>query len=75
MLIDRAFRGNSSILNSNGIAYAKSPDLTNGIGEISFWYRNWWESSDTEPITILVQKSIDGETNWETIATIDDVVN
>ena len=73
---DRTFRGNSCILNSNNaIAYVKSPDLINGIGEVSFWYRNWWESSDTEPITIFVQKSIDGETGWETIATIDSVVN
>ncbi len=72
---EKAFRGNSTILNSNGIAYVKSPNLTNGIGEVSFWYRNWWEDSTTEPITIFIQKSIDGETGWETIATIDNVIN
>lgn len=72
----RAFRGNSCILNSNSaVSYVQSPNLVDGIGEISFWYRNWWESSDTEPITILVQKSIDGIGGWETIATIDDVIN
>ncbi|MCK5528829.1 MAG: hypothetical protein KAI74_04040, partial [Kiritimatiellae bacterium] len=73
---DRAFRGDSSILNNTGAtSYAKSPNLANGIGEISFWYRNWWEDASTDSTTITIQKSVDGTSGWITIAVIEDVIN
>ncbi len=71
-----AYSGVSCLLNSNGVvSYAKSPYLVNGIGEISFWYRNAMMPPDAVVGKLYVQKSIDGINNWETMATIDDVRN
>jgi hypothetical protein len=59
--------------------HVKSAFLTNGIGEISFWYRNW-STNVTAPgaATLLIQASETGVTNpaaWTTITTIPFIIN
>ena len=57
----------------------KSPALAEGIGEISFWYRNWGPTNvPAQPAQILIQKSTSGGNNdseWTTFASISCVTN
>jgi len=73
--IDRQHAGNACYLNSNGMSAVQSPLLPDGVGEISFWYRNFSQSGS--PVTeCTIQKSETGGTNaneWVTIATISDI--
>jgi hypothetical protein len=82
------FRLNAVYLNSNGVTdvdftrcntqewpYVRTPQLNNGIGEISFWYRNY---DSGIPATIRIQKSItgaNGNANWTDVAVISNIVN
>jgi hypothetical protein len=52
----------------------KTPYLTNGIGEISFWYRNY-NAGGTPAARFHVQKSVTGGTNAEEWVDIDVVSN
>ncbi len=64
--------------NTNIFAYVRTPPLQNGIGEISFWYRNWAIRNPVPPAKIVVQTCLTDSTNildWTTVATITNVVN
>jgi hypothetical protein len=57
--------------------YVKTPQTPLGVGEISFWYRNWMASSPT-PGTLRIQTSVNGltgNTNWTEVAVISNIVN
>ncbi len=73
---DRQHLGRGAYLNSNGFAAVRSPRLPDGIGEISFWYRNF-ETAGVPATAFLVQKSETGGTNdseWLTIESRTDIV-
>jgi hypothetical protein len=85
----RKFRGTVAYLNngSNNIVanminlqewpYIKSPIFSLGVGEISFWYRNY-ENVSPQPGTLRVQTSVNGLTgnaNWTDVAAISNIVN
>ncbi len=85
---DRRFRGTALYLNNslsgsgdikeNEWPYIKTPYLPHGIGEVSFWYRNWEQFTAPTPATIHLQKSekgADGNTNWVTFASLTNIVN
>jgi hypothetical protein len=55
--------GRSAIVATNG--WVRSPYLTNGVGQVSFWYRNG-EASATPAASFLVELSSDN-TNWTTL--------
>lgn len=74
----RLFRGRSAVLNGSPSAstnsYLKSPYLTNGVGTISFWYRNW-ETNGSPSATLVVQVAPSAaSTNWVSIATLTNLV-
>lgn len=55
--------------------YVRTPSI-NGVGEISFWYRNWATSGVVTPARLLVQSApADAPTNWTTLFTVNNVVN
>ncbi|MEI8138819.1 MAG: hypothetical protein WCI03_03015 [bacterium] len=74
----RQFVGGAGFLNSNRTSevdalvdtnvcpYIQSPPLVAGIGEISFWYRNWAVSGSPAPTRLYIQKSSDSAT-WSTV--------
>ncbi len=55
--------------------YVKSPEQTNGIGEVSFWYRNWENTASPTPALLRLQKSDNTGTNWTTFASISNIQN
>jgi len=71
----RPMRNRACHLDSNGVAFVRTAASPDGIGEISFWYRNW--STSGSPATQFhVQKSMTGGTNaseWENIVTVSPV--
>lgn len=87
----RQFYGSACYLNSNrtsGVAsplpltnvypYVRTPQIFTGIGEVSFWYRNWALTGPVPPARILVQTCATDSTNipdWSTIGVINNVVN
>jgi hypothetical protein len=66
-------RGTRSCYLTNAVgAYVRTPELTNGVGQISFWLRHW--ETNAPPLTeCVVQVSETGASDsnaWTTIATI-----
>jgi len=56
----------------------RTPSLANGIGEISFWYRNWAAGSTPAPARLLIQKSMTGNastSDWSYVDAITNIVN
>ncbi len=49
--------------------YIRSPYLREGIGEISFWYRNWSTNGGLDTSLLVVETSPD-TTTWTPLATI-----
>jgi len=49
--------------------YIRSPFLANGIGEISFWYRNWHIDGGLDHSTLVIETSPDAQT-WTPFATL-----
>lgn len=93
-LLARQFSMGAGYLNSNYVADVatgatnapdtniatciKSPASAEGIGEISFWYRNWSTNSPAQPARIKVQKSVTGgntEPEWTDVASISNITN
>ena len=73
------FSGSYAILNGQqGLATNTtlvSPLLSNGIGNISFWYRKWG-SSPALPGTLSVQiADTPSSTNWVTVATLSNILS
>lgn len=63
---------------TNTYAYVRSPPIPYGIGEISFWYRNWTISGSVPPAKIVIQTCATASTNdldWTTVGLITNVVN
>ena len=84
----RQFYAGACYLNSNRTANASPTDApdTNempnvrspaidGVGEISFWYRNWATSGAATPAKLLVQSSPPAPYSWTNLYTITNVVN
>ena len=66
-------RGRTCVLNSNSApSCVLTPYLTNGVGEINFWYRNW-ETNGYVPTSFDVQTS-DGTNPWRTVVTMTNVL-
>jgi len=56
----------------------RTPALNNGIGEISFWYRNWAISGTPAPARLFIQKSVTGNStpaDWSYVDAITNIVN
>ena len=87
----RAWEGQPCYLNSNRVSdigapyvltnvypYIKTPFLPRGIGEISFWYCNWYRGPDTAtPARLVIQSSAVNNNDpayWSTIAVISNIV-
>ncbi len=71
---DRALRGRYAILKhgytnqfDREIQYLRSPYMDDGVGTISFWYRNW-EKDGSPEAGYLVQKSATGAGDWITVS-------
>ncbi len=57
--------------NTNVPPCVRTPVLNDGVGEVSFWYRNWALSGTPTPGRLLVQTSTtggNGSNEWTTIA-------
>ena len=64
--------------NTNTYPFVRTPLLPEGIGEISFWYRNWTTNTPVTPARIVVQAALyDSESYWSngTVSIITNVVN
>jgi hypothetical protein len=73
--VPRVFRGKSGIMNETGVQpYIRSPYLAEGVGEISFWYRNW-ESNSVTPGTLLIQKAANPNGPWTQIGQITNILS
>ncbi len=74
----RQLRGSACFLESNASASLRSPGLPAGVGEISFWYRNWGGNPGEDPVTqCTVQKSATGgsdDSEWATVAVVSNIV-
>lgn len=71
----RVFLGKSGIMNDNGAQpYIRSPNLTEGVGEISFWYRNW-ESNGVTPGAIVIEKAANSAGPWTRIGQITNILS
>ncbi len=71
---DRALRGRYAILKygytnqfDREIQYLRSPHMDEGVGNLSFWYRNW-EKDGSPDAGYLVQKSATGTGDWITVS-------
>ena len=77
--VDDVSTGLTNKPNTNVPTCIKSPALSEGIGEISFWYRNWaLTNTVAKPACILIQKSSTGgntSNEWTTITTIAGITN
>ncbi len=62
--------------NTNEMPYVAAPAM-DGIGEISFWYRNWATPPNAvKPARLLIQSTPDGTTpTWTTISIVSNIVN
>ena len=61
--------------NAGSNSVLSSPFRASGIGQISFWYRNW-ETTGNPAGRLLVQIApSDTSTNWTTVATLTNIVS
>ncbi|MEI6148687.1 MAG: hypothetical protein WCS01_06290, partial [bacterium] len=63
--------------NTNVFPCIRTPSLAAGIGEISFWYRNWATNVPT-PARLVIEKSAIGDNNpasWVSVTNISNIVN
>jgi hypothetical protein len=69
----------SEFPNTNVYPYIRSPQLANGVGDISFWYRNWTTNGIPLPSKLYVQTAVQNsdEGDWtnNTVAIITNIVN
>jgi len=64
------------VVMSNYMVHVQSPKLASGIGEISFWYKNWTDTSDV-PATLRIVAAPDyrmPENEWVEIGGITNFV-
>jgi len=90
----RQFYSGACYLNSNRTAniasgvsqpyntwpYLVSPLLDTGIGEVSFWYRNWTIKGAITPASLIIQTTansvaLTNDDIWTTVATLTNIVN
>ena len=72
---NRKWRGKMCVLDSNGVANIRSAYMPNGIGSISFRYRNW-QTNGAPSTELYVQTSETGGVSpneWQTIHTITNI--
>ncbi len=50
----------------------RSPEMTNGIGEISFYYRNWYDDG-SRPVSFAVETAPTPTGTWTAVATVTNV--
>jgi hypothetical protein len=81
--VKTCFLNNDSATDTGGhffeddMAYVQSPIMPKGIGEISFWYRNW-EPDGSPAATIRMASAPSAETpgsNWTDFCTISGITN
>ena len=71
----RQWRDRACYLSSNNTSFIRTPPLSDGIGEISFWYRNWNQAGSPAG-EFYVQKSPTGGSapgEWTTITTVSGI--
>ncbi len=64
--------------NTNTFPYIRTPVLADGVGEISFWYRNWTTNGTVMPSKLVIQTAVTdtGEGDWNnTVAIVSNIVN
>lgn len=64
--------GRSAVVETNG--WIQTPYLSNGVGQISFWYRNW-PTNGAPAGKFIVQSSDSTATNWITLGTVTNIVS
>lgn len=67
----------TNMCNTQEWPYIKTPWFSHGIGEISFWYRNYATVNPTSG-TLRVQTSVNGlsgNSNWTDVATLTNIMN
>lgn len=71
--VARAFDGEFLVIQyGSGLRYLRTPEMTNGVGSISFWYRSWYEDG-AEPSSFLIEKSPNGS-SWTTVETVTNIL-
>jgi hypothetical protein len=64
---------------TNRYPSVRTPLLSDGVGEVSFWYRNWATTAPVTPARLVIQSAqqdTGNEGDWDTtIATITNIVN
>jgi len=72
---ERKFRGKAAYLNNTGAtSYVKSPQVTDGFGELTFWYRNFTDSGVAASFDIQVSETGGtSESDWVTITNVTDI--
>jgi len=72
---ERKFRGKAAYLNSEGAtSYISSPQLYEGLGELTFWYRNFTNSGVSASFDIQVSETGGTlDTAWVTVTNVTDV--
>ena len=75
----RALAGRSLVLNGlQGAAtntYLLSPQLSNGIGQISFWYRGWATNASPAARLDVQAAASPTATTWQTIASLSGIIS
>ncbi len=64
--------GRSAIVETNG--WLQTPYLSNGIGQISLWCRNW-STTGAPTGTFTIQTSDSNAVTWTTIGTVSNIVS
>ncbi len=72
---ERKFRGKAAYLNSTGAtSYVRSPEVTAGLGELTFWYRNFTDSGAAASFDIQVSATGGtSDTEWATITNVTEI--
>lgn len=72
--LERSFIGWAGVLNSNASSYILSPFMSNGVGEINFWFRNW-ETGGTVYAGFTIETAPDVTGTWTRIANVTNALN
>lgn len=73
--VARTFSGRYAVIkNADADQYLRSPALPEGLGAISFWYRNWY-AAGTTPAGFYIEKSSTGSAPWTEIARVTNILS
>jgi hypothetical protein len=72
---ERKFRGKAAYLNSTGTtSYIRSPEVTKGFGELTFWYRSFTNSGPAASFAVeLSETGGTPDAEWATLTNVTDI--